>query len=52
MDDTSSVFPLVTLQRCMVDSWELWDDYKPAPLRPLVIRPVWIGYDPAKGGQG
>lgn len=52
MDDTSSVFPLVTLQRCMVDSWELWDDYKPFALRPLGIRPVWIGYDPAKGGQG
>ncbi|WP_323951153.1 terminase ATPase subunit family protein [Aeromonas caviae] len=52
MDDTSSVFPLVTLQRCMVDSWELWDDYKPFALRPLGSRPVWIGYDPAKGGQG
>lgn len=52
MDDTSSVFPLVTLQRCMVDSWELWDDYKPFALRPLGNRSVWIGYDPAKGGQG
>ena len=52
MDDTSSVFPLVTLQRCMVDSWELWDDYKPFSLRPLGSRLVWIGYDPAKGGQG
>ena len=52
MDDTSSVFPLATLQRCMVDSWELWDDYKPFALRPLGNRSVWIGYDPAKGGQG
>lgn len=52
MDDTSSVFPLATLQRCMVDSWELWDDYKPFALRPLGNRPAWIGYDPAKGGQG
>lgn len=52
MDDTLSVFPLATLQRCMVDSWELWDDYKPFALRPLGSRPVWIGYDPAKGGQG
>ncbi|MFQ1853756.1 terminase ATPase subunit family protein [Aeromonas veronii] len=52
MDDTSSVFPLATLMRCMVDSWELWDDYKPFALRPLGNRPVWIGYDPAKGGQG
>ncbi len=52
MDDTASVFPLASLQRCMVDSWELWDDYKPFALRPLGSRPVWIGYDPAKGGQG
>lgn len=52
MDDTASVFPLASLRRCMVDSWELWDDYKPFALRPLGSRPVWIGYDPAKGGQG
>lgn len=52
MDDTASVFSLASLQRCMVDSWELWDDYKPFALRPLGSRPVWIGYDPAKGGQG
>lgn len=52
MDDTSSVFPLATLQRCMVDSWEVWDDYKPHAMRPLGNRQVWIGYDPAKGGQG
>jgi uncharacterized protein YjcR len=52
MDDTSSVFPLATLQRCMVDSWEQWDDYKPFAMRPLGSRPVWIGYDPAKGGKG
>ncbi|EQB8041037.1 terminase ATPase subunit family protein [Aeromonas hydrophila] len=51
-DDTSSVFPLSMLQRCMVDSWELWDDYKPHAMRPLGHRSVWIGYDPAKGGQG
>ncbi|MFM4731077.1 terminase ATPase subunit family protein [Aeromonas salmonicida] len=52
MDDTASVFPLASLQRCMVDSWELWEDYKPFALRPLGSRPVWIGYDPAKGGKG
>ncbi|MCX7133077.1 terminase ATPase subunit family protein [Aeromonas sp.] len=52
MDDTSSVFPLASLQRCMVDSWELWEDYKPFALRPLGSRPVWIGYDPAKGAVG
>ncbi|GKQ61222.1 terminase subunit [Aeromonas caviae] len=52
MDDTSSVFPLVMLQRCMVDSWEVWEDYKHFSMRPMGNRPVWIGYDPAKGGQG
>lgn len=52
MDDTASVFPLATLQRCMVDSWEVWEDYKPHAMRPMGNRPVWIGYDPAKGGQG
>lgn len=52
MDDTSSVFPLAILQRCMVDSWEVWEDYKHFAMRPMGNRPVWIGYDPAKGGQG
>lgn len=52
MDDTSSVFPLAMLQRCMVDSWEVWDDYKHFAMRPMGNRPVWIGYDPAKGGDG
>jgi hypothetical protein len=36
----------------MVDSWEVWEDYKHFALRPMGNRPVWIGYDPAKGGQG
>ncbi|MGL4870002.1 MAG: terminase ATPase subunit family protein [Aeromonas veronii] len=52
MDDTASVFPLAMLMHCMVDSWEVWDDYKPFAMRPMGNRPVWIGYDPAKGGQG
>ncbi|MEN3787366.1 terminase ATPase subunit family protein [Aeromonas veronii] len=52
MDDTSSVFPLAMLQRCMVDSWEVWEDYKHFAMRPMGNRPVWIGYDPAKGGDG
>ena len=54
-DDTDSEFPLAMLQRCMVDSWEVWEvweDYKPHAMRPLGHRSVWIGYDPAKGGQG
>lgn len=52
IDDTSSIFPMPMMQKCMVDSWELWEDVKPFAMRPLANRPVWIGYDPAKGGQG
>lgn len=52
IDDTASLFSMQMMQRCMVDSWELWDDIKPFALRPYGGRPVWIGYDPAKGGQG
>lgn len=51
IDDSSSVFPLSSLQPCMVDSWEIWDDYKPFALRPLGERPVWIGYDPSHTGD-
>ena len=52
IDDTQSVFPFGLMQRCMVDSWELWTDYKPFAPRPLAYMPVWVGYDPAKGGNG
>ncbi|CAK7056492.1 MAG: hypothetical protein CITR_02438 [Citrobacter freundii] len=51
IDDTASVFPLSMLQGCMVDSWEVWDDYKPFALRPLGERSVWVGYDPALSGD-
>lgn len=51
IDDGQSVFPLAVLQRCMVDSWVLWDDFKPFALRPLGNRPVWIGYDPSHSGD-
>ncbi|WP_064559062.1 terminase ATPase subunit family protein [Buttiauxella brennerae] len=52
IDDLASIFPLADLQSCMVDSWEVWDDFEPLMLRPFGWRPVWIGYDPAKGAQG
>lgn len=51
IDDTASVFQFMQLQRCMVDSWEVWDDYKPFALRPFGMREVWIGYDPSKTGD-
>lgn len=51
IDDGQSVFPLAELQRCMVDSWVAWDDFKPFALRPLGFREVWIGYDPSHTGD-
>lgn len=51
VDDLASVFPLALLQSCMVDSWDVWDDFEPLMIRPFAYHPVWIGYDPAKGTQ-
>lgn len=51
MDDGASVFPFAILQRCMVDSWTLWDDWKPFAQRPFGARPVWLGYDPSNSGD-
>ncbi len=48
IDGASSVFSLSELQKCMVDSWEVWADYKPFTSRPLGDRPVWVGYDPSR----
>lgn len=46
IDDALSVFPLAIMQRCMVDSWVVWDDFKPFAERPFGWREVWLGYDP------
>lgn len=51
IDDGQSIFPLSVLQRCMVDSWEVWDDFRPFHARPFGDRPVWIGYDPSHTGD-
>ncbi|UCV02282.1 terminase ATPase subunit family protein [Dechloromonas denitrificans] len=51
IDDGQSVFPLAAMQRCMVDSWTVWEDFKPFAMRPLAYRPVWIGYDPSNTGD-
>lgn len=51
IDDGQSIFPLATMQRCMVDSWTLWDDFKPFAARPLGYREVWVGYDPSRSGD-
>ncbi len=51
LDDSYSVFPLAELQRCMVDSWDAWEDVKPFSARPYGWRPVWVGYDPSLSGD-
>lgn len=51
IDDTKSIFPLSILQKCMVDSWEVWNDFKPYAARPFGDKEVWLGYDPAGTGD-
>lgn len=51
IDDGASVFGFSLLQRAMVDSWELWEDWKALMPRPFGNRPVWLGYDPSGGGD-
>ncbi len=51
MDDIESLFNFNMMQNCMVDSWEVWDDIQPLALRPYAYNPVWVGYDPNKGGE-
>jgi len=47
LDDTLSEFSLKQMQACMVDSWEVWDDYQPLLIKPYA-GDVWIGFDPSR----
>ncbi|MCG9124309.1 terminase ATPase subunit family protein [Laribacter hongkongensis] len=51
IDDGESAFSFSALQRCMVDSWEVWEDWKPFMARPFGNREVWLGYDPSSTGD-
>ncbi|AEC16275.1 terminase large subunit domain-containing protein [Gallibacterium anatis] len=51
IDDNSSVFKFIDLQKCGVDSLEVWSDFNPLAKRPFADNPVWIGYDPAHTGD-
>lgn len=51
IDDSESSFPYALLNPCRVDSFYAWRDFKVAEPRPFGDRPVWIGYDPDKGGR-
>lgn len=50
LDDSSSYFPLSVLEPNMIDSWEVWKDFRPMGNRPF-NRPVWVGYDPSFTGD-
>lgn len=50
LDDSSSYFPLSILEPNMIDSWQVWKDFKPLGSRPFA-RPVWVGYDPSFSGD-
>lgn len=51
IDDSESVFSFAIMQRCMVDGWESWPDFKQFTARPFGDKPVWVGYDPALTGD-
>ncbi|GEN25383.1 bacteriophage terminase ATPase subunit [Halomonas cupida] len=51
VDDSQSAFPLALVHPCMVDSWEVWSDYRPFAPRPAGDAGVWIGYDPTGTGE-
>ena len=51
VDDSQSAFPLAMVHPCMVDSWEVWDDFRPFAPRPVGDRGVWVGYDPTGTGE-
>lgn len=52
IDDGASVFPFALVKRCLVDSWDIWDDVRFDAPRPIGHAPVAIGFDPSKGTSG
>lgn len=50
LDDSESYFPLSILTPNMIDSWEVWKDFKPMGAKPF-NKPVWVGYDPSFTGD-
>lgn len=52
VEDGDSVFDFKALQKCSVDSWDVWSDfYKPFAPKPVGELPVWVGYDPSDTGD-
>lgn len=53
IDDNASVFKFTQMERCQVDSMEVWKDYifTNGYARPFGNREVWVGYDPSYSGD-
>nr|AJE08870.2 terminase [Mannheimia haemolytica USDA-ARS-USMARC-184] len=53
IDDNQSVFKFTMIQRCLVDSMEIWKDYvfTDGYMRPFGNKEVWVGYDPSYTGD-
>lgn len=52
VENGDSVFDFNALQKCSVDSWDVWADfYKPFAPKPVGELPVWLGYDPSDTGD-
>lgn len=53
IDDNQSVFKFSMMQRCGVDTMEVWKDYNFSLgyARPFGNRDVWLGYDPSYSGD-
>jgi uncharacterized protein YjcR len=52
IDDGLSVFAFALVKRCLVDSWDVWEDFRADAPRPIGNAEVSIGYDPSKGAGG
>lgn len=50
LDDSNSYFPFSLLEPNMLDSWEVWKDFKPQGSKPYAGK-VWVGYDPSFTGD-
>lgn len=51
LDDSKSSFQMALIRPCLVESFDVWKDFKPYALRPYAGE-VWIGYDPNDNDGG
>ena len=51
IDQSESIFNMLDLIACGIDTDKLWRDFNKKSDRPLNNHPVWLGYDPARFGD-